>query len=323
MRARVLGRALAALGGVTLAVAALAPAGSPASAAELPREVAYDTVVVGADVTFLDPVTLEQRSGEQVTVSLRVRDDADPDAEPDGPAIRAYERSTRAADGTLLGTGTTTACLDRRTAEAVDCPAASVDGRPAAVRGLVDVLPPATREQDRMMWDDTVQASFPLRYVGTERFRGLEVQRYEHVVPEQVVRSVTVPGALLGGTGPSAPADVVHSTTRDLLVEPVSGVVVQIEEIPLTRLRGRDGTAGAVLLGGAFRSSEDSVAEAVARTREARDLAAGAPGAVLPWVAGGAGAVLVAGGVLLAARRPARPTQQVPDGPVRQPAPVA
>jgi hypothetical protein len=310
MRARAVGWSLAALGVLALAVAVLVPAAFPAPAAELPPVEEYETVTEGTDVTFLDPVTLEQRTGGDVSTTVRVRGvararDADGDT-----AVQRFDTTTRTADGVLLApTTTTTACLDRRTAEAVTCSSEAVDGERTDVRGLTLAFPPSAPARDGMMWDGTVQASFPVRFVGDERFRGLDVRRYEQQVPEQVLRPVSVPGALLGSGEGRTAADIWYGTTRNLLVEPVSGIVVSTEEIPLTILRAPDGTPGPVLLGGAFRSSEESVTGAVARAREVLDRPE-ASGGPVPWLTGGTGVVLLALGVLLVAR--SRPRQ---DGP--------
>lgn len=321
MGARVAGRTLAGVGGVVLAVAVLATAASGSPAPVLPLDEAYETVVEGSDVTLLDPVTLEQRTGQEVSVSVRVRGDADAGPADDDTAVRMSDTTVRTADGTLLSTSTTTACLDRRTVEAVDCPLEAVDGRRTDVRGLTLAFPPAAPVQDQRMWDDTAQASFPVRFLGTERFRGLEVERFEHQVPEQVLRSVTVPGPMVGSGEPTAQADVLYATTRSLLVEPVSGVVVATEDIRLTRLRAADGTLGAVLLGGAFASSEESVTDAVARARAAIGRQDDAGGS-FPWVAAGAGVVLLVAGGLLVSRGRALPVEQGPGGPVRHPVPA-
>ncbi len=322
MRARGVGWALAGLGSVTVAAAVLVPAGSAAPVAEVPLQEAYETVAEGDDITFLDPVTLEQRSGEDVSVSVRVRGKATFRDADDDTAVRVYETTTHAVDGTLIAAATTTtACLDRRTAEAVDCASEAVDGRQTDVRGLTLAFPPGALEQDRMMWDGTVQASFPVRFVGSERFRGLEVHRYEQQIPEQVVRSVSVPGALVGSAERTSPADITYSAARALLVEPVSGVVVSMDEIPLTILRTVDGTPGAVLLGGAFGPSEESVTGAVARAQEVLDRR-DPPGEVVPWVVGSAGLVLLGLGGLLVARSRALPVERAEDRAVRQPVPV-
>src|SRR3712207_6735935 len=91
MRARVAGWTLTALGVLALAVAVLVTAASSAPAEVLPLAEEYETVTVGADVTFLDPVTLEQRTDEDVATTVRVRGitrsrDADGDT-----AVRRFE----------------------------------------------------------------------------------------------------------------------------------------------------------------------------------------------------------------------------------------
>lgn len=320
MGRRAVGLVSAGLGGAALAVAVLMPAGSPLPVVELPHE-AYETVAVGADVAFLDPVTLERRL-EDVSVTVRARPDADSSPAESDTAVWVYDTTTRAADGSLVATTTTTACVDRRTAEAADCVFEAVDGRPTDVRGLAIHFPPATPEQDLKLWDGTAQVPYAARFAGSERLRGLEVQRYETVVPEQVVRTVTVPGALVGSAEQTTPADVVYSGARALLVEPVTGVVVSTDEIRLMTLRAPDGTGGAVLLGGAFGSSEESVTSAVARVRlilDRREIS----GDVVPWVAGGAGLVLLALGAYLLARSRSLPAEGTADDAPRQLVPIA
>lgn len=294
MGARVAGWALAGLGILALAGSVLVSGSSPAPAAGPGLTEQYEAVAEGGDVTFLDPVTLEQRTGEVVSTTVRVRGIVRSTDADDDTAVRRWSSTTLAEDGTLVAPPTTTtACLDRRTAEAVDCAAAGVDGERMDIRGLTLAFPPGAPARDGMLWDGTAQASFPVRYLGDEEFRGLDVRRYEQRVPEQVLRPVSVAGRLLGSDQDRAPADLWYGVTRTLLVEPVSGVVVSTEEVPLTILRAPDGTPGAVILGGAFRSSAQSVTGAVARARAVLDRP-DASGAAFPGVAGGVGVVLLA-----------------------------
>lgn len=323
MRTRAIGGTLVCCGFLAVAAAVLVPVLSAAHETALPLDAEYRTDAVGADVTFLDPATLTERTGEDVSTSVRVRGDEGSGEADDDTAVWTYDTTTSAGDGTLISTTTTTACLDRRSAEAVDCAVEAVDGTPTDVQGLTVTFPIPAPERDQELWNDTLRASLPVRFVGTERLSGLEVQRWTQVVPEQVVRTVTVPGALVGTTAPTSPADVVYSATTDLLVEPVSGVVVSTEEDTLSVLRAPDGTPGAVLLGGTFASSEDSVDRAVARARDVRDRQ-DPVGGVLPWVVGGAGVVLMGLGALFVVRsRRALPAERSADQDVRPPVPAA
>jgi hypothetical protein len=274
-------------------------------------------------VGFVDPVDLSPRTSDDVAGWMRVRGDADTGDAGDDVAVWELAATTNDADGTLIGTTTTVACLDRRTAEAVDCVSASVDGERAEVRGLTVRFPIDTARRDYDLWDATTRQAHPARFAGVERLRGLEVFRFEQEVPAQVIASVPVPGPLLGA--PSAgdvPADVVHGATRTLLVEPVTGVVLSTTEAPVTRLRGPDGVPGAFLLSGTFTSSDDSVDDALALVEEIRGERE-VLRTVVPWVAGSTGAVLLLAGALLVARsRPAR-TETPEDEPAREPVPAA
>ncbi|WP_409332998.1 DUF3068 domain-containing protein [Trujillonella humicola] len=321
MGARVVGLTLVGLGGCALSVAVLVGTWLAAEPPVLALDESYRTEAVG-QVTYLDPASLAVRTGNEVVVSVRVQGDAASGDAGDATAVWIAESSTEDADGTLVATTTTVACLDRRSVEARGCAAASVDGSPVQLSGLVLAFPPGTPARDLDVWDGTTGQALPARYAGTERFRGLEVLRFEQEVPEQVVRTVTVPGAITGGGAGFLSAEVVHRNSRTLLVEPVSGVVVRTEESPVTVLRGLDGAAGPVLLSGTLTTSEESAADAVGRAQEVLDRQR-LLGAVVPWTAGGSGAALTVLGVLLVVRSRPAAAAQVEDEPARVPVPTA
>ena len=199
------------------------------------------------------------------------------------------------------------------------------------MRGLTVRFPADTGRRDYDLWDTTVRQSFPARFVGAESLDGLQVYRFEQEVPEQVIRSVPVPGALVGSAADELEAEVVHSSTTTLLVEPLSGVIVSTEASPVTALRAPDGTPGAVLLSGTFRSTDDAVDDAVDRARDIADDRGGLQ-TVVRWTAAALGVALLALGVLLVLRsRPApdpattgtAPTDPAQDEPTRVPVPSA
>ncbi|MDT0275332.1 porin PorA family protein [Blastococcus goldschmidtiae] len=322
MRARVVGLAGIGLGG--LAVVASVTAGSwvPLLPVQLPLDESFGTEALGREVTYLDPVTLAPVTSEDVATSVRVRGDEDTGAAGDRTAVWEYVSETSDADGTLVATSTTLVCLDRWTAEAVDCAGESVDGEPTDIRGLTVRFPADTERRDYDLWDTTARQPFPARFEGVERLDGRQVYRFEQEVPEQVIRSVPVPGRLVGSLEDEVFADVVHSSTRTVFVEPLSGVVVSEEESPVTALRGPDGTSGAVLLSGTSSWSEASVREALARAEDVRDERADLRTGVR-WAAAGTGAALLALGALLATRRSPTQPHDAQDEPVRVPVPSA
>lgn len=322
MRARVVGLTVIGLGALALLVAVPARSWIPLSPAELRLDESFETEALGGQVTYLDPVPLAQVVSEGVSMSLRVRGDEDTGLADDDTAVWEYESTVDDANGTLVGTSGAVVCLDRRTAEAVDCVVASVDGERTDVRGLTVRFPSDTEQRDYDLWDTATRQALPARFVDTERLDGLQVYRFEQEVPAQVIRSVPVPGNLVGSSEDELVADVVHSGTRSLLVEPVSGVIVSAEESPMTVLRGPGGGTGAVLLAGTFGWSDDTVQDAVARAEDVRDERAELR-SVAQWTAVGTGAALLAVGAFLVARgRPARP-DHAQDEPARAAVPSA
>jgi hypothetical protein len=313
MRARIVGLTLVGVG--ALAVAAAVPAGSwsPLLPADLPLDERSATQLVGEQVTYLDPATLEARTSEDVTVSTTVRGDDDTGDADDGTAVWEVVSTVDDADGTLIATTTTVACLDRRTAEAVDCVTESVDGERVDVQGLAVRFPSGTARRDYPVWDAAARQAFPARFAGAESFRDLQVYRFEQEVPAQVIGSVPVPD--------NPPTEIVHSATRSWLVEPVSGVVLEAQDSPVTVLRGPDGSAGATLLAGTFTTSEGSVDDAVALAEDVR-ADRGSLRTALTWGAAGTGAALLLAGGLLVARSRTTRTDPAEDEPVREPVPA-
>ncbi|SEO44204.1 porin PorA family protein [Trujillonella endophytica] len=333
MRARVVGLTVVGLGGCALAVALLAGTWPTPSPEELALDESFETVATG-EGSYLDPADLVPRTGAELSRSVRVSGDEDTGDADDDTVVWTAQTTTSDADGTLIDTGVTIACLDRRTAEAQPCAAESVDGEPVDVAGLTVAFPPDTQRRDHDVWDGAVRQALPARFAGTDEVRGLAVLRFEQEVPEQAVATVAVPGEWFG-PAPDADADddaaadddepagdlsadVLHSGTRTLLVEPVSGVVVTAEESVLTVLRAPDGRAGPVLLSGTFRSTDATVADAVARARQALDRQDGMDDG-LRWALGGTGLALVVLGALLAVRSRPATAQPGEDEPARVP----
>ena len=322
MRTRVVGLVVMALGGLAVVMAVTVDAWVPLSPAGPRLDESFATESVGEQVRYLDPARFTEVTGAEVTVSVRVRGDEDTGTADDDTAVWEYTSQTSDTDGTLVATSTTVVCLDRRSAEAGDCVVESVDGKPVDVRGLTVRFPADTQERDYDLWDPASRQSLPARYLGAERLDGVQVYRFEQEVPEQVIGSVPVPGRPAASAGAEVGAEVVHRSTRVVLVEPVSGVVVSEEESPVTELRAPDGTDGAVLLAGTFGWSDASVDDALARAEDVRD-ERGELRTWVRWGATGTGAVLLALGAALAARRTPTRSDDARDEPVRVPVPSA
>ena len=170
------------------------------------------------------------------------------DGAADDVAVWNFGSTVTATDGTLLNASTYRVCIDRHTAEAVDCDSdmsTTTDEDP--IEGLTLTFPFGTEKKRlrRLQLDRRSRPGRP-RFEGEEKLEGLDVYRFQLSIPETVIRRGR--GARVAGRlahEPGVTADVVYSNERTIWVEPTSGVIVTSEEHPNTFLRGPDGTDGA------------------------------------------------------------------------------
>ncbi|MGY1727364.1 DUF3068 domain-containing protein [Geodermatophilus sp. SYSU D01062] len=295
MRRRVLGFVLLALGALCLGAALAIRLVLAPTLVTLPLDQEASRAVVDEDATYLDMERLEEAQGE-VTARLTVQGDADSPDASDDVAVWASGTTITTADGTLVTEPSEVVnCLDRETAEAVDCGAASED-----IDGLTLTFPFHTRQRDYEVWNGNVGEAVPARYDGEDEVEGVEVYRFLQSVPETVIRQIEVPGSLAGESGDATvTADVVFSSEREILVEPVSGKIVSSVESPVTVLRGPSGDNGVTVLSAELGPTEDGLRDAAADAADTRDQITLVQ-RTLPLAVAGLGVLLlIAGAVLL------------------------
>lgn len=270
MRGRAIGLGLLGLGAFLLAAALAVRVFLGPALVKLPLDQTAQPTAQGTDIQFFDLAAQRQLRGLSADVRQEVEGDAGSEAAGDDVAVWNFGSTVTARDGTLLNAGTYRVCLDRHTAEAVDCAVDQVDNEDVSVRGLTLTFPFGTEKKHYDVFNSTTRKAFPATFEGVEELGGLEVYRFEMVVPETVIRSTDVPGALVDSDEATVEADVVYSNKRTIWVEPTSGVIVTSEENPNTVLRGPDGETGATILAGKFAADEDTVAAGVARAEDIR-----------------------------------------------------
>src|SRR3954468_7962501 len=326
MRGRAIGLGLLGLGAFLLAAALAVRLFLEPALVKLPLDQTAEPTAQGTGVDFFDLSTQRQLRGLEADVRQRVEGDAGSEAAGDDVAVWNFGSTVTSTDGVLLNAGTYRVCLDRRTAVAVDCTVDNVDyDDDVSVEGLTLTFPFGTEKKDYDVFNSTTRSAFPATYEGVEQLEGLEVYRFEMVVPETVIRSTDVPAALVGSAAAgTVKADVVYSNQRTIWVEPTSGVIVTSEETPNTVLRGPDGKTGATILAGTFAGSADTIAAGVQRAEDFRSQITLVK-TVLPLALAGLGVLLLIVGALLFRRRPAgadrddavdAPATREPQGPV-------
>ncbi|HEY4604328.1 MAG TPA: DUF3068 domain-containing protein [Blastococcus sp.] len=303
MRGRAIGLGLLGLGAFLLAAALAVRLFLEPALVKLPLDQTAEPTAQGTGVDFFDLSTQRQLRGLEADVRQRVEGDAGSEAAGDDVAVWNFGSTVTSTDGVLLNAGTYRVCLDRRTAVAVDCTVDNVDyDDDVSVEGLTLTFPFGTEKKDYDVFNSTTRSAFPATYEGVEDIEGLEVYRFEMVVPETVIRSTDVPAALVGADGSgTVQADVVYSNERTIWVEPTSGVIVTSEESPNTVLRGPDGEAGPTILAGTFAADSDTIAAGVARAEDIRGQISMVT-TVIPLVLVGLGLVLLLVGALLVRR---------------------
>lgn len=324
MRGRAVSLSLIGLGAFLLAAAVAVRLVLAPDLVKLPLDQTAEPTAVASDLSYFSLADMEQVQGDTGTVAQRVQ--GDPADEAAGGDVAVWHVGTVISDseGNQVNIGEYTACLDRQTAEGLaDCNTANIDGDYAAEpRGLTVTFPFGTEKRDYDVFNATTGQTFPARFVGEEELGGLTVYRFEQQIPETVVRTERVPGALAGSPDEaSVEADFVYANTRTLWVEPDSGVIVTAEEQPDTVVTGPDGARGVTWFAADVAATDETVAAGVERAEDTRSqimwvqvygpIALAVLGLVL----------LIAGAVL--ALRPRREPQHRYEPVEEQPHPVA
>jgi hypothetical protein len=329
MRGRAIGLGLLGLGAFLLAGALATRLFLVPALVTLPLDQKADPVALGTGVDFFNLGEQKQYRGLDVTVHQHVL--GHPSAAGASSDVAVWEFGSTMIDsaGNKIQYGTYQVCLDRHTTVSVSCPSAFVTDASGAkvteatIHGLTLTFPFHTEKKSYDVFDSTSTKAFPARFAGTETLHGLRVYRFEQTVPETVLESTDVPGAMAGAPDkPSVKADIVYSNTRTWWVEPTSGVIVNAAEHPVTVFRGPDGTTGATFLAGSFTADQKSVAKLAAIAVTSRDQI-NLITTVVPLTLLGLGVLALIGGGLLVRRNRADEDAQAPTGDQRMLEPQA
>src|SRR4051794_28579397 len=127
MRGRAIGLGLLGVGAFLLAAALAVRLLLEPALVKLPLDQTAEPTAKGTDIEFFDIGGLRQLRGLEADVRQRVEGDAGSEAANDDVAVWTFGSPVTSTDGTLLNAGTYRVCIDRRTAEAVECSVDHVD----------------------------------------------------------------------------------------------------------------------------------------------------------------------------------------------------
>ena len=257
--------------------------------------------------TVLDRGTVSIRTGLTLRANREVRGVVD-GSKDDAVAVWHTASSLLDPAGKPVSVTEEVVAFDRTSGLAVNCCDEQLNGdRTVKHEGLVFKFPFGAEKKEYPFWDATAGKAFPARFVAAEKKNGLDVYHYQSQIPATTIGSAAVPPSLVKQTGDQAiQTSIVYTNTRDLWVEPISGIIVEGREQPEQVLQGQDGAALATV----FQSNIGYTPQTVAKAVDDAKAAAGKVFLVrllLPVALLVLGALMLLAGVLLLLRDRPRP----------------
>lgn len=294
------GTFLVAAGAFLLTLALLLPLYVHDRVALLPAEASFTLRMTDQEAAYLDTATwtrVESTELEQVT---RV------EASAHGGDWSAWEMtvSTSASDQ-VIDHWSRRVIVNRETGRAVNCCGEHVNGdRAVRQAGLVLYWPPGVPEGGHSFYDAEVRSAPSVEFEEDDEVAGVPVRRYTQTVDRtQVPESARdVPAALFD---PAAEGTVRVNrwltAERTFWVEPVTGMVVNMEESRSETLRPQNGSGEVALLDTELALADGQVSGYAEQAR-VRSLLLRGLDQWAPWTLGPVGVLAILAGLLTAWR---------------------
>ncbi|WP_327109143.1 DUF3068 domain-containing protein [Nonomuraea glycinis] len=133
--------------------------------------------------------------------------------------------------------------FDKRTGVGLNCCGVSVDKEPVQLQGQIYKFPFDMEKRTYLVFNSTAGKALEARFVGEDKVNGLDVYKFEQVVPETKTETRNVPAALFDmGESGDVQLDRFYSGTNTYWVEPVTGAPVRQEQQRHEVLKSQDGT---------------------------------------------------------------------------------
>lgn len=198
--------------------------------------------------------------------------------------------------------------LDRSTGKPLNCcddymskiEAGKDVNTPVQHQGYTVKFPFGAEKKSYPYWDNTLRKSITMKYVGTEKIRGLAVNKYTAMVPKTTYEQQQLPGFLFGGakSSPAVTADRAYANERTIWAEPRTGAFIKVAEHQVVTLT--DPASGNSITGIDTRQTmTDATVKANVKQYDSKSSQLGLL-KLLPWILGVLGLVLLIGGIALA-----------------------
>ncbi|MFE7977591.1 DUF3068 domain-containing protein [Streptomyces shenzhenensis] len=286
--------------------------------AKVPPNQYQDMVLEAKGATLLDYGTMQARKVSKVTIVQTLKGNVEASKKVERTAGRDVVvwdglSYVQGPDGKMVSEIPERYIFDAHSQEPVHATGEMVDGDPVRRDGIEFKWPFLTEKRDYEYFDAQARTTSPIRYQGTQNFRGLTVYYFEQTVPWT---KVPFPKVLpVEGITPESVAKTGttrwYTTVRKFWVEPVTGAPVYGEEIHKEELRGGTLLGGrdrVTAFAGHVKMREDYIEHTVSLVKQNRTVVLLLT-SYLPWGFLSLGILLLVLSLYLEARdrRPGRP----------------
>jgi len=302
---RVTGLILAVLGIVLVAAAILLPTYVSAQIVKFPLDESTTATLAGTGVTYFSQTKLTEKTGATVRATYTIKGDAA--AGSSSTAVWNQTASVQDVTNNLpVSTQTRRFAFDRRTAVLVNCCGSNVNGdRNIHQTGIVGyVFPIGTKPQTYQVFDTTLNRAVPFTYEGTATTDGIGTYVFKENVSPTQVTTITVPGAFFHLQAKTVTLPEMYEIHLTYWVDPRTGALLDVNEDEKVTLRNpANGATVAVLFDGDLVATPATVTEVVNLDSSGRTELS-LLNTIIPIAAGAAGALALAAGIVLLARKP-------------------
>jgi hypothetical protein len=243
---RIVGAVLFGLGVLLLVVAVGLPLYVAPAVSQLPYDLEKSTSVAESDTAQFLQVksgvasinTAKLRSTTWVVPQADVtHEKMTGDLEGEAVVWDVSGRTVRTDTGEMISAYSAELALDRKSGEAADWSEEFLeDGNasPPNFQGLTYKFPFGTEKKEYQFYDRDLRRALPVQFKEVDRRRGVEVYRFEQVIPEQQLTiDPTSMAVLLATFAPGATSgQVIYTNTRTWWIEPTTGAYVDVRDQP-------------------------------------------------------------------------------------------
>ncbi|WP_327087280.1 DUF3068 domain-containing protein [Nonomuraea sp. NBC_01738] len=150
--------------------------------------------------------------------------------------------------------------FDKRSGVGMTCCGVNVDKTPVRLEGQIYKFPFDTEKKTYKVFNSAVSKALDAKFVGEDKVNGLDVYKFEQVVPETKTQTLTAPAVMFGmGTSGDVQLDRFYAGTNTYWIEPTTGAPVRQQQVRNEVLKSQDGVERSKALVADIKMTDDTV----------------------------------------------------------------